>query len=57
MNNDQIKGRIDAAKARLKAGAAKMTGNRTLEIKARIEQAAGKARADFGDAKSAVKGQ
>jgi len=55
MNNDQIKGRIEEAKGKVKEVTSKVTGNKTLEEKARIEEAAGKARASYGDAKSAVK--
>jgi uncharacterized protein YjbJ (UPF0337 family) len=55
MNNDQIKGRIDEAKGKVKETAAKVTGNKTLEERARVEEAAGKLRADYGDAKSEAK--
>lgn len=55
MNNDQIKGRIEEVKGKVKEVAGKATGNRTLEERARIEQSAGKTRADFGDARKAVK--
>lgn len=55
MNKDQIKGRVEEAKGKVKEGVAKVTGNRDLDDKAQIDQAAGKTRADYGDAKSALK--
>lgn len=55
MNNDQIKGRIEEAKGKVKEVTGKVTGNKTLEDKARIEEAAGRTRSNFGDARKAVK--
>jgi uncharacterized protein YjbJ (UPF0337 family) len=56
MNKDQVKGRLEEVKGKAKAVTGKVTGNAELEDDGRIDEAAGRTRADYGDAKNAVKG-
>ena len=55
MNKDQIKGRAERAKGKVKEAAADLRGDARLESRAKTEQVKGKARADLGDAKEKVK--
>lgn len=55
MNKDQIKGRAERAKGKVKETAADLRGDARMESQAKTEQAKGKARADVGDAKEKVK--
>ncbi len=55
MNKDQVKGRIEQAKGKAKEIAGKLTGNKTLEAKGDADQAAGKVRKTYGDAKNQLK--
>lgn len=55
MNKDQAKGRIDAAKGKMKEIAGKVVGNKNLEHEGVIQNIGGKAQADFGDAKEDIK--
>ncbi len=55
MNKDQIKGRAERAKGKVKETAADLRGDARMEGQAKTEQAKGKARADVGDAKEKVK--
>jgi uncharacterized protein YjbJ (UPF0337 family) len=54
MNKDQVKGRAEQAVGKVKEVAGKTTGNKTLEEKGRLDEAAGKIRANYGDLKSEV---
>ena len=51
MNKDQIKGRIKKAKGTVKEATGKLTGKDSLEQKGKLQKAAGKAQAVYGDIK------
>ncbi|MGB5738705.1 MAG: CsbD family protein [Woeseia sp.] len=55
MNKDQIKGRAKEVKGSAKEVAGKVTGKESLEQKGRMEKAAGKAQAGYGDVKKDMK--
>ncbi len=55
MNKDQIKGRIKEAKGTVKETAGKATGKVILEQKGKLQKAAGKAQAGFGDIKNDIR--
>lgn len=55
MNKDQVKGRIEEAKGKVKEVAGKTVGNQRLKNEGRVDQAAGKVQAGYGDAKEKVK--
>jgi uncharacterized protein YjbJ (UPF0337 family) len=55
MNKDQIKGRVEEAKGKVKQVAGKAVGNKELERKGRIEKAGGKVQAEYGDLKEDIK--
>jgi uncharacterized protein YjbJ (UPF0337 family) len=52
MNKDQVKGRAEQAVGKAKEVAGKTVGNKNLEDKGRLDEAAGKVRANYGDVKS-----
>jgi uncharacterized protein YjbJ (UPF0337 family) len=52
MNKDQVKGRTGEAKGTVKETAGKVTGNASLEQKGKLQKAAGKMQAGYGDAKN-----
>ncbi len=54
MNSDQVWGRVGEARAKLKELAGVLVGFEDLASRARLDFAARKAQARFGDAKSAV---
>ncbi|HEX7913986.1 MAG TPA: CsbD family protein [Paraburkholderia sp.] len=51
MNKDQVKGRIEEAKGKLKEVVGKATGNEMTKVKGKVKQVVGKTRALYGDAK------
>lgn len=55
MNKDQVKGRYEEAKGKVKEVAGKAVGNESLEIKGKIQKDAGKVRAGVGDLKEEAK--
>ncbi|MFI5368501.1 MAG: CsbD family protein [Spirochaetia bacterium] len=55
MNDDQIKGRIEEAKGKVKKAAGKAVGNRELEREGKLQNAHGKAQAKFGDLRDGFK--
>lgn len=55
MNKDQVDGRLEQAKGKLKEVAGKLTGNERLEAEGDVDQVAGKTEATVGDAKEKVK--
>ncbi len=55
MNKDQIKGRIKEAEGAAKEVAGKVTGKDSLEQKGKLQKAAGKTQASFGDIKNDIK--
>jgi uncharacterized protein YjbJ (UPF0337 family) len=55
MNKDQVKGRAEAAKGKIKEATGKVVDSERLKSEGRVDQAAGKAQANYGDAKEHVK--
>ena len=55
MNKDQVEGRLDQAKGKIKELAGKVIDNDRLEAKGKADQVSGKVQAGFGDTKEAVK--
>jgi uncharacterized protein YjbJ (UPF0337 family) len=55
-NKDQVKGKTNEAKGKIKEVAGNLVGNEKLEEKGRIQKNLGKAQAKYGDIKDAVKG-
>jgi uncharacterized protein YjbJ (UPF0337 family) len=55
MNKDQVKGRIREAKGTVKETAGKVTGKESLEQKGKLQKAAGKAQAGYGDIKNHIR--
>ena len=55
MNKDQVTGRVDQARGKVKEVAGKVVGNDRLEAEGRAEKAKGKLQTVFGDAKEDVK--
>ncbi len=51
MNKDQVKGRIEKAKGKVRELAGMIAGNKTLEVKGRIEKTLGSVQARYGDCK------
>jgi uncharacterized protein YjbJ (UPF0337 family) len=51
MNKDQVNGRVEEAKGKVKKVTGKITGDKTLERKGKVEEIAGKAQAQYGDVK------
>lgn len=52
MNKDQVKGRVQEAKGKVKEVAGKAVGNRRIEAEGDAEQLAGKVQKTYGDAKN-----
>lgn len=57
MNNDQIKGRAQDAKGKIKEATGKAIGNDRMRSQGQMDQATGKVQSQVGDAKEAVKRQ
>ena len=55
MNKDQVTGRVDQARGKVKEVAGKVVGNDRLEAEGRAEKAKGKLQTVFGDAKEDAK--
>ncbi|SCK45450.1 Uncharacterized conserved protein YjbJ, UPF0337 family [Variovorax sp. HW608] len=55
MNNDQVSGRMEEAKGKLKEAAGKVLGSDKLKTRGAVEQAAGKVQKTYGDIKEQVK--
>ncbi|MGF6937060.1 uncharacterized protein YjbJ (UPF0337 family) [Paraburkholderia sp. UCT70] len=55
MNKDQVKGVAQKMKGKVNEAMGKVTGRPARELKGDVEQAAGQARKDVGDAKEAAK--
>ncbi|GAQ31249.1 MULTISPECIES: CsbD family protein [Ralstonia] len=55
MNKDQVKGRLQEAKGKIKEVAGKVTGDEKTQLKGNIEKNIGKARATMGDVREEVK--
>ena len=54
INKDQIKGRADIAKGKVKEVVGKAVGNESLEIKGIVQKQVGTLEAAVGDAKSTL---
>jgi uncharacterized protein YjbJ (UPF0337 family) len=52
MNKDQVKGRAEEAKGKIKEIAGKAVGNPRVEAEGDLEQMAGKVQKTYGDAKN-----
>jgi uncharacterized protein YjbJ (UPF0337 family) len=55
MNKDQVKGRIEKAKGKVKEVAGKMVGDKDLERKGKMQHIKGKVQAGYGDTKKNIK--
>lgn len=55
MNKDQVAGRVDQAKGKVKEVAGKVSGSEKLESEGLADQAGGKVQTGYGDAKEKVK--
>jgi len=55
MNKDQVAGRVEDAKGKIKEAAGKVTGSEKLKSEGLADQAAGKVQSSYGDAKEKVK--
>jgi uncharacterized protein YjbJ (UPF0337 family) len=55
MNKDQIKGRVEETKGDVKEAVGKVVGNKELELEGKLENAAGKVQAQYGDLKEDIK--
>ncbi len=54
MNRDQKAGRVKEVKGTAKEVAGRITGDKSLENKGKVENAVGNAQAAYGDAKSDI---
>ena len=55
MNQDQVKGRVEEAKGKVKETTGRAIGNPDLEDEGTVDKAAGKVQKNYGDAKEKVK--
>jgi uncharacterized protein YjbJ (UPF0337 family) len=55
MNKDQVKGRIDQAKGKVKETAGDLAGNARASSEGKADQVKGRVQAEVGDAKQKVK--
>lgn len=55
MNNDQVKGDVKKVEGNIKEATGKVFGDKTLETKGKIENAAGGVQKHYGDVKEEVK--
>ena len=55
MNKEQVKGRVEEAKGKVKEVAGHLVGNKELEEKGNIQKNVGKARAGVGDLADDIK--
>jgi uncharacterized protein YjbJ (UPF0337 family) len=55
MNKDQVKGRVEEAKGKVKEVTGNVIGNKKLETEGNIEKNLGKGQAGYGDAKEDLK--
>jgi uncharacterized protein YjbJ (UPF0337 family) len=51
MNKDQVAGRVEDAKGKIKEATGKLTGSQKLRSEGVADQAAGKVQSSYGDAK------
>jgi uncharacterized protein YjbJ (UPF0337 family) len=55
MNKDQVKGRVNEAKGKIKEVAGSLVGNESMEAKGKVQKVLGQAQAKYGDVKKQVK--
>jgi uncharacterized protein YjbJ (UPF0337 family) len=55
MNEDQVKGRINEMKGRVKEAIGIVAGDKKMENKGKVKSLKGKVQAGFGDAKEKIK--
>jgi len=55
MNKDQVSGRVEEAKGKLKEAAGKVVGSDRLKGQGQVDQAAGKVQKTYGDTKEQIK--
>ena len=55
MNKDQVKGRAQQAKGSIKETTGKVVGSKKLEAEGKLDKAAGKTQATYGDMKEDAK--
>lgn len=55
MNKDQVEGRVEEAKGKIKEVAGKVVGNEELEAEGKIQKTGGKIQAGYGDLKEDIK--
>ncbi len=55
MNKDQTAGRVKEVKGKIKEVTGRITGDKTLENKGKLQNAVGKAQAGYGDVKADIK--
>jgi uncharacterized protein YjbJ (UPF0337 family) len=55
MNKDQVKGRVEEAKGKVKEVAGRISGNKDLEQRGKLENVGGKIQAGYGDLKKDIK--
>ncbi|MES2530982.1 MAG: CsbD family protein [Pseudomonadota bacterium] len=55
MNKDQVAGRVDQAKGKVKEVTGRVTGSEKLESEGLVDQASGKVQSTYGDAKEKTK--
>lgn len=56
-NKDQVDGRAKMGKGKVKEGAGKLVGNKTLEYEGKVDQVKGKTQSKYGDLKDDVADQ
>jgi uncharacterized protein YjbJ (UPF0337 family) len=54
-NKDQVKGRTKEVEGKINEVTGKIVGDKTLEVKGKMQQIGGEARAKLGDVKQQVK--
>ncbi|MDQ6627861.1 MAG: CsbD family protein [Pseudomonadota bacterium] len=55
MNKDQVKGRVEEVKGNIKETTGKVVGNPNLRDEGKVDEAAGKTQATYGDTKEKAK--
>ena len=55
MNDDQVKGRAEQGKGKVKEAVGDLVGNPKMEREGKVDQTTGKAQAGLGDAKEKLK--
>lgn len=55
MNKDQVEGKVKLIKGQVKEAVGKLIGDKSMEARGKIENAAGKVQEKLGDAKAVLK--